>query len=197
MESTKMDEQEQVQEYIAEPNSSRKRIITVAILTYLFVFAATLGFTGVVDYGKAVKPVVKGAQFVGKLFEKSKKKENKKELPTDAVTPIQPIDNTPLTMPGTVSEVPTQSVQNDPEQQKITEANAADLAKVYSNMDSDKAAEVFASLTDEEIILLVRFMQKSATAEIFGEMESARVAKITSKMVGIENDYSDSSTVSQ
>lgn len=187
------------QELIFEQPSSKKKIFIVAGLTYLFVFMATLGFTGVVDYGKAVKPVVKGAQFVGKLFEKSKKKETKKDLAVEPVTPMQPIDSAPATMPGTASEAPTQSAQNDSDQQKITEANAADLAKIYSSMDSDKAAVIFKSLTDEEIILLVKFMQKSATADIFAEMDSARVAKITSKMVsgsGAE-EYTESPAVSQ
>lgn len=182
-----------------ERPSGRKKIILIAVLTYLFVFAATLGFTGVLDYGKAVKPVVKGAQFVAKLFKSNEEKEEKKDLPIEPVIPVQPVDNTPLTMPGPVTETPAESTQNNSDQKNVTEANAADLAKIYSNMDSDKAAQVFSGLTDEEIILLVKFMQKPAIADIFAEMDSARVAKITSKMVGVKSteSYSESPAISQ
>lgn len=160
--------------------SNRGRIVKAVIVTYLIVFFATLGFTGVIDYGKAAKPVVTAAsKYLKKKDEK--KEENKKLEPTQQV-PIQPMQTAPMTLPPPAAPQ-IQAAAPDDEAVKVTEANAADLARVYSNMDSDKAAAVFNNLTDEEIILLLKSMQKPSASDIFAEMDSSRVARITSKMM--------------
>lgn len=170
-------------ERVGSRMQGKKRIIKIAIITYLVIFAVTLGLTGVIDYGKGVKTVVGGVKFVVKLLKPAEKKPE--EDKTAGMAPVtsgeQPSTTAPITLPGATAQTPTEG-QEEVQQQKITEENASNMAKVYSNMDSDKAAKIFDQLTDDEIILLVKFMQKPAIADIFSEMDSSRVARITSKI---------------
>lgn len=163
----------------------RREIILLAVMTYLIIFTATLGFTGLIDFGKGVRVVSNGASFIVKLFRPEKEKSEDEGVSADTTSTTNESRETiePLTLPGTTVQIPTDSEELETDKQKITEENAANMAKVYSAMDSDKAAKIFKNLTDDEIVILVKFMQKPAIADIFSEMKSSRVAEITSKMI--------------
>jgi hypothetical protein len=159
--------------------SSRKKIIVRIVITYLVVFMATLGFTGIINYGKAIGPVVK---YAGKVLER-KKTPAKKSKQAEAQQNY-PVSTTPITLPGPIATAPTVSATAGVNAQiQVTEENVQELAKIYSSMDSEQAAKIFDNLTDKEIIMLLKEMRGTAAGDILAGIDSARAAIITSKMM--------------
>lgn len=157
---------------------STKKIIVRVVLTYLVVLMATLGFTGIIDYWKEIKPVVK---FAGKVFERKKTTAKK----TDTSQPEQnyPVSITPIILPGPVTTPITSSTPTTGAQAQVAQENVRELAKVYSSMDSEQAVKIFDNLTDNEVIMLLKEMRGMPASDILAEMDSVRAAKITGKMM--------------
>lgn len=158
----------------------RARFLTMILLIYAITFMTTLGFTGVVNYREALGPAVKVA---GSLF---KKEETKKKATKKTESPIMSTTSTtPITIPGPIPETPTSSVAVVAQSSDEAEKKASDLAKVYSNMDSDDAVKIFKNMTDDQVIVILKKMRGTAASDILAEMDSSRAARITSKIMKV------------
>lgn len=165
--------------------SGKKSIISKLFITYLVVFMVTLGFTGIIDYGEVFGPAIK---LTSKAFERKKTPEKKSESKSTAEDDLteSSVSTAPITLPGPIASSTTDdtvSASVDTGQSLVAKQNTKNLAKMYSNMDSAQAASIFDNLTDKEVITLLKEMRGTASSDILAEMDSARAAKLTSKMM--------------